>query len=980
VSTWCDRITLGGVLFLLLASPLAFGSVHPPAVSLVEVVLFLLIPVWAVRVLTTQSRMEAQGETRPPIAPRPFFLPLFLFVGLVLLQLCPLSPAVLRAVSPPTYELYTHVLPGWPQLMLYNEPLVTHLPAEEPSEWVVLPTPEEVKQKAATPRFSPARAGDADRQTAATTPIHTWRSLSPAPTLTRAALLKLFAYMALFALVAWYPVGRGGRVRQWDAEARFLRAVVLTILFSGGSVALVGIVQCFSWNGGILWFFVPYDWQGAQTAVTPRAQGPFVNPSHFANYLAVTFPLALTAAVFPSTLAPAPVSRMFRLIGGSLSFFLGVGILLSHSRGGWIGLLLGGGIVLWGIAYERATRSPAACPRSRFWLPPLRVVLLSLVVGAGVALAAVGTSARRQMDTRLDETLRGEVSGMTRVALWADTAKMTRDFPLWGVGLGAWSTVFPHYQRPSWAGVYFREAHNDYVELAAETGMIGVGLSTWFFALVAGRLRHGFLAASAKARPLLVAFGGAIGVMTVHEMVDFNLQIPANAVLFTVLVGLGGRLAHREVSEKLGVILSSPRSLPAGPAARANPGGWRRRRHEAGAAAVCGGAGVLIFFALQQGRAPYPYNLRPPTSLSEARASIQTHPAHAPFHLALAQLVPPGAPAVLRQAALEAALWLEPGNPYARDLYAVTLFRRGKKKEGLEQTSLSVFYAPETRAHVYLNPRIVPWLPPEEQAAIEEGLRRALAAGSHGAKAGAGQFYASLGRFLDQARVYENAARSAGRDREKVEWLLQAGRAYSRAKEGRKAEQTLRTAIALAPHDQGPYQQLVSHLLETARDRGAAEAVVAGGIARGVDPFALWLSFSDAARSAGYAAESKEALARALGARPESYEAHVRLGHLYLQERNFDRAALVWRKATALDPSAASAFFHLGVAERGRYRFFEAERAFAHALALQPDDPTFQREYTALRELMEKHTSYPPPHETPDTGTVAISPRTARLR
>jgi tetratricopeptide (TPR) repeat protein len=544
------------------------------------------------------------------------------------------------------------------------------------------------------------------------------------------------------------------------------------------------------------------------------------------------------------------------------------------------------------------------------------------------------------------------------MALWMDTGKMVRDFPLWGVGLGAWSTVFPHYQRPLWTSVYFREAHNDYVELAAEMGVIGSGLFTWFFVLVARQLRHGFLAASVKVRPLLVAFGGAIGVMAVHEMVDFNLQIPANAVLLTVLVGLGVRLAHREVSEKERVIIFSPQSLPVAPTAHVNLGGWGRRRQEARAAMVSGGAGVLIFFALQQEHAPYPYNLRLPTSLSEARASIQMHPTYVPFHLAFAQLAPPSAPVVLRQAALEAALWLEPGNPYARDLYAETLFRQGKKKEGLEQTSLSVFHAPETRAHVYLNPRVVPWLPPEEQAAIEKGLQQALAAGSHSAKAGAGQFYASLGRFLDQAQVYENAARSASQNREKVTWLLQASQAYRQAKEGQKAEQLLRTIIALAPHEQSAYQQLVSCLLETTRNRSAAEAVIAEGIARGIDPFALWLSFSDAARSVGYTEESKEALAQALGVRPESFEAHVRLGHLYLQERNFDRAALIWRKATTLDPSAASAFFHLGVAERGRYRFFEAEKAFMQALALQPNDPTFQREYTALRELMERRTSY----------------------
>jgi tetratricopeptide (TPR) repeat protein/O-antigen ligase len=947
VNRWCDRVVLGGVLILLLVTPLAFGSVHPWAFSLLEIVIFLLASVWAVRTLGMRSE-------EPFSAPlRPFLTPLILLVGVVLWQLCPLPPPVLRMISPATYTLYSHVLPGWPQRVLYNEPINTSSQGEEPAEWVVLPTPSEVTQQEAPPRADALPTDSAVAQETAATLVHTWRSLSPAPMLTRTALLKLIAYVTLFALVVGYPVGRGGPGRQRDAEARFFRAVVLTILFSGGVVAILGIVQCFSWNGKLLWFFVPYDWRGAQAVATLRAQGPFVNYSHFANYLAVIFPLTLTATVFPLMLVPAHIAWAFRLLWGSVSFFIGVGILLSNSRGGWIGLLLGSGIVLWGRAAHRATGTSTG--RS-----PLRVALLSLVMTV-LALAFVGVSARKQMDLRLDDTLQGEVSGMTRVMLWADTATMIRDFPVWGVGLGAWSTVFPHYQRPMLAGGYFREAHNDYVELVAETGVVGLGLFAWFLVLVVKHLRHGLLATSATVRPLFIAFGGAISVMAIHEMIDFNLQIPAIAALFTIMLGLAVRLAHREVREKEGTIVSASQTAHHVPAEFITPvwdgGGWERWRQGALAVGVSGGACALIVLALQQEQRPYPYNLHPPTSLSKVRASIHAYPTHVPFHLAFARLVPQNAPVILRQSALEAALWVEPGHAYARDLYAATLFRQGKKKEGLEQTSLSVFYTPEGAAHIYLRPRIVPWLPPEEQAAIEEGLRRALAVGKAGAQASLGQFYASLGRFFDQAVVYEEAARAESRVREQASWLLQASQAYDRAKDARKAEQALRAAVALTPSEPHAYQQLVNHLAATAPNLDAAKVVVAEGIGNGIDPFELWLGFAAAAQSKRDFQEAKDALSQALTIRPESLEAHVRLGHLYLQERNFDRAALIWRKATDLDPSAASAFYHLGVAERGRYRFFEAEKAFLQALTLQPNDLAFQREYTALRELMEKRTS-----------------------
>ena len=938
---WCDRVVLGGVLILLLVTPLAFGSVHPRAFSLLEIVIFLLVLVWALQLLVVRPQNNGVwGRIHPTRSLRSLLTPLLLFVGLMLLQLCPLPPSVLRLVSPATSSFYERLLPGWPLQLLYDEAIPTSAHDEKPANWVVLPTPQEVNQGTPVPFSSISSEALHAPQISdnAPVPLNAWKPLSLAPALTQIDLLKFLAYIVLFCLTLSYPFGRAEQKQEREMEERLVRRVLLTILCSGLLVAVVGIVQCFTWNGKILWVFVPYDWGGPQPDAPLRAQGPFVNYSHFANYLAVIFPLVVIATCFRTLLSPRGVYHALRPLWGVTSFFVGVGILLSASRGGWIGLVLGLGAVLWVIASDPRTTEKSARLLPQFF--SFRVVLVSAMVVMFLALFFVGASARRQMDARLDETIQGEVSGRTRLGIWADTGKMIYDFPLWGVGLGVWASVFPHYQRPLWLGVYFREAHNDYVELVAETGLVGFVLLAWFFVLVAMQLRRGFQVVSAKVRPLFIALVCAVGVMAVHEAVDFNLQIPANAVLFTVLLGLALRIAAWE--ERPSTFKEMKRRVPV-------------------ALAVGGSACGLIVLALQQERLPYPYNLpNLPnlTSLSEAKALLQEYPAHPPLHLAVAQLLPETAPLSYRQTALEATLWLDPSNARARDFYAVTLLRQGKKEEGLAQTALSIFYAPTTEAHTYLRSRIVPWLPREEQTAIEDGFRRAFAAGSQEATRGLGEFYAALGRFLDQGTVYEEAARREPREQRKVSWLLQAAQAYSQAKEEEKVEQMLRTVIALVPQEERAYQQLVDHLLVTRKNLDAAKAALREGIANGADSFPLLLVFADGARAAGNLEEAKTALSQALTIRPESFHAHARLGQLYLQERNFDRAALVWRKATDLDPHAASAFYHLGLAEKGRYRFFEAEKALAQALALQPDNPAFQREYTVLRELMEKRTSH----------------------
>ena len=413
---WCDRVVLGGVLMLLLVTPLAFGSVHPWAFSLLEIVIFLLVLVWALQLLVTRPQNSGAWEgVYPTRSLRSLLIPLLLFVGLVLFQMCPLPPSVLRVVSPATYSYYVHLLPGWPQQLLYDEAITPSAHDGEPADWVVLPTPQEVGTGTPVPFSAVSSEALTAPQTPgnASIPVSAWQPLSLAPTLTRIDLVKFLAYIALFCLILGYPFGRAEQRREREREEQFVRRVLLAILCSGLLVAVVGIVQCFTWNGKILWVFVPYDWGVPHPDAPLRAQGPFVNYSHFANYLAVIFPLAVTATCFRTVLSPHGVYRALRPVWGVTSFFVGVGILLSASRGGWIGLILGLGSVLWGIASDSRTTEKSARLLPR--LSSCRVVLTSTMVALLLALFFVGASARRQMDARLDETKIGRASCRERV-------------------------------------------------------------------------------------------------------------------------------------------------------------------------------------------------------------------------------------------------------------------------------------------------------------------------------------------------------------------------------------------------------------------------------------------------------------------------------------------------------------------------------------------------------------------------------------
>jgi len=172
-----------------------------------------------------------------------------------------------------------------------------------------------------------------------------------------------------------------------------------------------------------------------------------------------------------------------------------------------------------------------------------RVSFIAVCILLIVSLFLVGSGAREQVDARLGATLTQDLGLADRMVGWKDSIGMVRDFPLFGVGLGAWGDLYFRYQQGPWSADYFREAHNDYVEVLGETGLVGFGLLAWFFIVGGKRIVQSTRKVSSKNLPLIAGILAGLGGMAVHEWLDFSLQIPSNAFLFTVLLAVGLRLA-----------------------------------------------------------------------------------------------------------------------------------------------------------------------------------------------------------------------------------------------------------------------------------------------------------------------------------------------------------------------------------------------------------------------------------------------------
>jgi O-antigen ligase len=127
-----------------------------------------------------------------------------------------------------------------------------------------------------------------------------------------------------------------------------------------------------------------------------------------------------------------------------------------------------------------------------------------------------------------------------RLELALATASMGADFALTGAGAGSFKSVFPAYKTAPLGLREYEHAHNDYLEIFAEGGAIGLSLFLGALGVCAVRtLRRARARRGRAARALCAGCVAACLSLLVHALFDFNLQIPANASLFVFILAMG---------------------------------------------------------------------------------------------------------------------------------------------------------------------------------------------------------------------------------------------------------------------------------------------------------------------------------------------------------------------------------------------------------------------------------------------------------
>jgi|GEM_PF-652025 len=348
-----------------------------------------------------------------------------------------------------------------------------------------------------------------------------WRTISFSPEATKIEFFKFLSYGFLIFII----------VNVINKKEQILR-IMLTIVLTGFAISFFGIIQNFTWNGMIYWFKPMPEY------ASPF--GPFVNRNHFAGFIELVLPIAVLFTFIEERLEK-------RVIFGFMAVVMLLSLFLCLSRGGILSFLLAL-LLITPVIFLRGSVG-----KKVFY------VFLAVIFAAIFMFFLVKEPIIGRFTT-------GSEGFLERINIYKAIFKIFKDFPLFGVGAGSFSSIFNMYGVSS-RDVIIINAESDWAQFLIELGLLGfiflitamlVFLKDIVFCHYLGKDRCCFIDNLANAEEykngirhdrftLFAIVAGLVSMASIfiHGFFDINLHIPSNAVFACIISALVIVLAHR---------------------------------------------------------------------------------------------------------------------------------------------------------------------------------------------------------------------------------------------------------------------------------------------------------------------------------------------------------------------------------------------------------------------------------------------------
>jgi O-antigen ligase len=352
---------------------------------------------------------------------------------------------------------------------------------------------------------------------------HYFSRLSIAPYNTRNHLILLICCVAAFFFARMVAQDRASR-----------RRAVTWLVALGTFEALYGLVQYLTGWQRIFGYVKKYNLE--------EATGTYINRNHFAGFLEMMIPFGVALVLYENAKLQRKAvpgrdvnARIKRVLGGRKLSRIGLwllaamvmvaGLFFSLSRMGIISAVASLAVMAAFAGFQR---------KAGLWVAAGIMVcgiILVLWMGAAPMLERFGTISEEYAS-----------ANESRWSLWKDTARLVGGHPLLGSGLGTFPVAFTRVQS-TFLGQFVNHAHNDYLELASD---LGIPMAAVLFGSTGALLvRVARKAASSEVsfeRAMALGCLGSITTILLHSLADFNLYIPANALVFSLILGLAASI------------------------------------------------------------------------------------------------------------------------------------------------------------------------------------------------------------------------------------------------------------------------------------------------------------------------------------------------------------------------------------------------------------------------------------------------------
>jgi len=258
-----------------------------------------------------------------------------------------------------------------------------------------------------------------------------------------------------------------------------------------------------------------------------KAPRGIINPDHFSGYLAMIIPLTLGILFVrqQTTDNKQQVTYSQRFLLFFCAIVMSTALLFTMSRGGMFSFIA----ALLFMACLLVTRKSI---KKKGWILSAVVIFIILTT---VWLGATPV-VERILSVKVEITSR-YFGG--RLPIWQGALEIIRDHPIFGTGLGTFNYIFPQYQPSEIITKHYTYAHSDVLELLSDVGIVGFSI---FLSGLIVFVRYGFRHFRKRHNPYVIGMSigvfGSLASLFVHSFVDFNLHIPAIAILGSIILAL----------------------------------------------------------------------------------------------------------------------------------------------------------------------------------------------------------------------------------------------------------------------------------------------------------------------------------------------------------------------------------------------------------------------------------------------------------